>query len=56
MIDSLTKTKPRLDGLTVYSIITPFGAFEIYCIWKNMENGAFAPIIHNILKSIQNFT
>ena len=27
--------------LTLYSIITPFDAFEISCIWNIMENGAF---------------
>ena len=27
---------------TLYSIISPFGAFEISCIWNYYENGAFA--------------
>ena len=47
--------------LTIYSIITPFVAFEKYNVFENiMENGAFASFehllhFHNIFKSIQNF-
>ena len=29
-------------SLTLYSIIMSFDAFEISCILKSMENGAFA--------------
>ena len=29
--------------LTIYSMVTPFDAFEILCIWTYYENGTFAP-------------
>ena len=34
----------RFWNLALYSMITPFDAFEIYYAFENiMENGAFAP-------------
>ena len=59
----LRKSFQSLWPLTLYLTETPFYTFKYYMyIFGNvMENRAFAPlsncsILHNIFKSIQNFT
>ena len=40
-----------ISWLTLYSIIVPFDAFEISCIWNIMEKGAFALLFENIMEN-----
>ena len=49
--------KTGIYPITIYSMITPFDAFEIYVFGNTMENRAFAApfSILNLFKSIQNF-
>ena len=54
-------TTTKIWPLTIYSIITPFDAFETHVFENIMENGALAlleqmSIVHNIFKNIQNLT
>ena len=42
MESATTITSPSTT-LTLYSIITPFDAFEISRFFNKMENGAYAP-------------